>query len=63
MVSNTWRIAGLRPTICTGCCRRGIYFHPHHDWFLSAAHTEEDVRRTLEVTDQAFATVRRELPA
>jgi glutamate-1-semialdehyde 2,1-aminomutase len=47
---------------CTECCRRGVYFHPHHNWFLSAAHTEEDIRRTLEVTDEAFAAVQRELP-
>ena len=42
------------------CCRRGVYFHPHHNWFLSAAHTEEDIRRTLEATDEGFAVVRRE---
>ncbi|HSD11617.1 MAG TPA: aminotransferase class III-fold pyridoxal phosphate-dependent enzyme, partial [Candidatus Binatia bacterium] len=47
---------------CTECCRRGVYFHPYHNWFLSAAHTEEDVRRTLGVTDEAFAVVAGELP-
>ena len=47
---------------CTECCRRGVYFHPHHNWFLSAALTEEDIRRTLEVTDEALAAVHRELP-
>ena len=46
----------------TECCRRGVYFHPHHNWFLSAALTEEDIRRTLEVTDEALAAVHRELP-
>ena len=45
---------------CAECCARGVYFHPHHNWFLSAAHTEEDLRRTLEATDAAFAAVRRE---
>jgi len=44
---------------CAESCRRGVYFHPHHNWFLSAAHTEEDVRFTLEATDEAFAEVRR----
>jgi glutamate-1-semialdehyde 2,1-aminomutase len=48
---------------CTDIGRRGVYFHPHHNWFLSAAHSEDDIRRTLEVTDEAFATVDRELPA
>jgi glutamate-1-semialdehyde 2,1-aminomutase len=44
---------------CTECIQRGVYFHPHHNWFLSAAHTETDIRRTLEATDEAFAAVRR----
>jgi glutamate-1-semialdehyde 2,1-aminomutase len=48
---------------CTECCRRGVYFHPHHNWFLSAAHTEADIRRTLEVTDEAFSVVRQGFPA
>ncbi|HEY8491503.1 MAG TPA: aminotransferase class III-fold pyridoxal phosphate-dependent enzyme [Dehalococcoidia bacterium] len=38
--------------------RRGVYLHPWHNWFLSAAHTEEDIRATLEVTDAAFRKVR-----
>ncbi len=41
------------------CCARGVYLHPHHNWFLSAALTDEDVGRVLEVTDQAFAEVAR----
>jgi glutamate-1-semialdehyde 2,1-aminomutase len=45
---------------CAECCRRGVYLHPHHNWFLSAAHTDEDLRGTLEATDAAFAAVRRE---
>ena len=48
---------------CAECCRRGVYFHPHHNWFLSAAHTEEDVRFTLEATDEAFAAARRKFGA
>ena len=44
---------------CAECCRRGVYFHPHHNWFLSAAHGEDDIRTTLEATDEAFALVRR----
>jgi len=41
------------------CCARGVYLHPHHNWFLSAALTDDDVARVLEVTDQAFAEVAR----
>jgi glutamate-1-semialdehyde 2,1-aminomutase len=37
--------------------RRGAYFHPWHNWFLSAAHTDADIDRALEATDGAFAAV------
>ena len=42
------------------CAARGVYVHPHHNWFLSAAHSEEDIRRTLDVTDVAFKEVRQQ---
>ena len=42
------------------CAGRGVYVHPHHNWFLSAAHTEADIRRTLEVTDAAFREVKQQ---
>ena len=41
------------------CAARGVYLHPHHNWFLSAALGEADVARILEVTDGAFAEVAR----
>jgi len=40
---------------------RGVLLHPRHLWFLSAAHTDEDIARTLEAARQAMkvaATVR-----
>jgi len=40
--------------------RHGVYVHPQHNWFLSAAHTERDIENTLDATDHAFARVRRE---
>jgi len=43
---------------CGECTRRGAYFTSHHNWFLSAAHTEEDIQRTLEIADQAFKAVK-----
>jgi len=39
------------------CCVRGVYLHPHHNWFLSSALTDDDLVRVLEVTHQAFAEV------
>jgi glutamate-1-semialdehyde 2,1-aminomutase len=38
----------------------GVYLHPWHNWFLSAAHTADDIDAALLVTDDAFAAVRRQ---
>ncbi len=35
--------------------RRGVLVHPYHNWFLSTAHTEQDIEQVLEATDGAFA--------
>ena len=43
---------------CGECARRGVFFHPHHNWFLSAAHTQQDIEQTLEVADIAFGIVK-----
>lgn len=45
-------------TFSSEAAKRGVYLHPWHNWFLSAAHTEEDVAATLEITDIAFQVVR-----
>jgi glutamate-1-semialdehyde 2,1-aminomutase len=39
--------------------QRGVYLHPWHNMFLCAAHTERDIARTLEVTDEAFDALRK----
>ena len=53
-----------RANLFTGeAARRGVYLHPWHNWFLSAAHREDDVRAALERTDEAFADVRRRFGA
>lgn len=38
--------------------KRGVFFHPHHNWFISAAHTGDDVKKTLEIADVAFGIVK-----
>ena len=40
------------------CARRGVFFHPHHNWFICAAHEEKDIRQTLGIADQAFSVVK-----
>lgn len=37
--------------------KRGVYLHPWHNMFLCAAHTEADIARTLEVTEEAFTAL------
>jgi glutamate-1-semialdehyde 2,1-aminomutase len=41
--------------------RGGVYLHPRHNWFVSAAMTGDDLALVLEATDQAFAAVRKHL--
>ncbi|ANN15934.1 glutamate-1-semialdehyde 2,1-aminomutase [Amycolatopsis orientalis] len=41
--------------------QRGVYLHPTHNWFLSAAHTAADIDEILERTEDAFAVVSRDL--
>ncbi|MDQ2700927.1 MAG: aminotransferase class III-fold pyridoxal phosphate-dependent enzyme [Actinomycetota bacterium] len=40
------------------CALRGVYLHPFHNWFLSAAHDEASIDDALSRTDEAFAAVR-----
>jgi glutamate-1-semialdehyde 2,1-aminomutase len=44
---------------CAECTRRGAYFTPHHNWFLSTAHTAQDIDQTLEIVDDAFKAVKK----
>jgi glutamate-1-semialdehyde 2,1-aminomutase len=39
--------------------RRGILLHPDHQWFVSAAHTLDDVEATVDACDAAFRAVAR----
>lgn len=45
---------------CAEVARRGAFFHPHHNWFLSAAHTAEDIQATLRMAEEAFAVMKQE---
>ncbi|MBF0224324.1 MAG: aminotransferase class III-fold pyridoxal phosphate-dependent enzyme [Desulfobacterales bacterium] len=44
---------------CAECTKRGAYFTPHHNWFLSTAHTEDDIKKTLEIADEAFSVIKK----
>ncbi len=40
------------------CVKRGIFFAGHHNHFINASLTEEDIKYTLEVADDAFKAIR-----
>lgn len=40
---------------CAEAMARGAFLHPHHNWFLSAAHTEADIDNALHIADEALA--------
>jgi glutamate-1-semialdehyde 2,1-aminomutase len=39
---------------CGEAAKRGIFLHPHHNWFLCAAHKTEDIEKTIDVIDICF---------
>jgi glutamate-1-semialdehyde 2,1-aminomutase len=41
------------------CVAHGLYLHPHHNWFVSAALSDADVDRALAITDRALAVTAR----
>jgi glutamate-1-semialdehyde 2,1-aminomutase len=41
--------------------RGGAYLHPRHNWFVSAALTDDDIAVVLAATDEAFGAVRKHL--
>jgi glutamate-1-semialdehyde 2,1-aminomutase len=48
---------------CGAVVDHGVIVHPRHNWFVSAAHTDDDVERVLEATWEGFLAVRREFGA
>ncbi|MDP8223009.1 MAG: aminotransferase class III-fold pyridoxal phosphate-dependent enzyme [Candidatus Lernaella stagnicola] len=45
---------------CSEMVKRGHFFHPHHNWFMSTAHTDKDVNKTLAASEEAFAIVKKQ---
>jgi len=39
---------------CQACAEEGIYFHPHHNWFLGNAHDSKSIEQALCVADRAL---------
>jgi glutamate-1-semialdehyde 2,1-aminomutase len=47
----------LASTFAAAAIRAGVYLHPRHNWFISAAMTDADLAKALSATDEAFAAV------
>ncbi len=40
------------------CVQRGVFFTGHHNHFINAALSDDDIRETVEIADEAFSVVR-----
>ena len=46
---------------CELALRYGVYLHPRHNWFVSAAMTDDDLAMALDATGKAFSDLRNAL--
>ena len=44
------------------CVKRGVFFTSHHNHFINAALSDEDIQFTLDVADEAYKAVRKNRP-
>ena len=54
------RNATIRDTFYAEMLTRGVLLHPRHLWFVSAAHTDDDIEYTLKCAGEALSIARRE---
>jgi glutamate-1-semialdehyde 2,1-aminomutase len=47
-------------TFAAEAARRGAFFHPAHNWFVSAAHRDEDIDVALDAAEAAMTAVAKE---
>lgn len=52
----------LQQRFCAEVTARGAFFHPHHNWFMCTAHSDQDIAATLKMADDALAQMRAEQP-
>jgi len=45
----------LLQRFCGLCAEEGVFFHPHHNWFLCGAHGESEIDEALAVSARALA--------
>ncbi|MBU0936426.1 MAG: aminotransferase class III-fold pyridoxal phosphate-dependent enzyme [Spirochaetes bacterium] len=47
----------LQQEFCAECTKRGVFFVSHHNHFINTSLTDDDIRQTLEIADEAFSIV------
>lgn len=47
----------LAQRFCLAACARGVFLHPHHNWFLGTAHGEADIDLAVAAIDDALASL------
>ena len=45
-------------TFCARAYQEGVFFHPSHNWFISAARGDAEIKQTLTITRKAFEEVK-----
>ena len=40
------------------CVKRGVFFTNHHNHFINASLTDDDIKETVEIADEAFSVIR-----
>jgi len=58
---NENRREALKKRFFVETTKRGVLFHPNHCWFLSIAHSEEDVDKTLDVSRASMKVAKKSL--
>ncbi|MGM9642162.1 MAG: aminotransferase class III-fold pyridoxal phosphate-dependent enzyme [Eubacteriales bacterium] len=41
------------------CVKRGVFFTNHHNHFINAALSDEDIKETIEIADEAFSVIKK----
>ena len=44
------------------CVSRGLFLASHHNHFMNAAVTDEDIKESIEIAEDAFRTVKKNHP-
>ena len=47
---------------CAECTRRGVFFVSHHNHFINCSLTDDDIKKSIEVADEAFSIVAKNNP-